>query len=230
MPDATDRLKHLLDLASRNTPQERARLVAELCELLLAWPEDYPLTMRSHFDRLLEKAAQDVDRATRAEIAQRFAALPDAPVGLLNELFFDAPEAVRPAILRRNALAHEAGAATAQVPPDGERALIAAARARAREDLATQFAHILGVENRLARRILHEPGGEPLAAACKGAHLKRTTFSTLAVLFAPESAEKERRLGAYDAVPQDGAESLVQFWRAHPHLGQGLEESDSEAA
>ena len=32
--------------------------------------------------------------------------------------------------------------------------------------------------------------------------------------------EKERRLAAYDAVPQDGAESLVRFWRAHPQTGE----------
>ena len=216
MSNAKDRLRHLVDLAGRNTPDDRQRLVRELSELLLEWPADYPLPMRAHFDRLLEKAAQDVDRQTRATLAERFAAQPDAPVGLLNELFFDAPEAVKGAILRRNALAID------DAPPDkaanrvDEGALIAAARKSCHEELAAQFARTLGVDGVLARRILHEPSGEALAAACKGVHLKRATFSTLALLFAPaDGRQNEERLGAYDGVPQQGAENLIRFWRAH---------------
>ena len=44
-------------------------------------------------------------------------ALPDAPVGLLNELFFDAPPEVKAQILRRNALALEALATDAPPQP-----------------------------------------------------------------------------------------------------------------
>ena len=114
-------------------------------------------------------------------------------------------------------------------PAADEGALIAAARARATSRSGRRNSRASSASRTgWRRRILREPSGEALAAACKGAHLKRATFSALAVLFAPESAEKERRLGAYDAVPQDGAESLVQFWRAHPHLGQ--DENGSEAA
>ena len=228
MSNAKDRLTHLLDLAGRNTPDDRLALVRELSELLLDWPEDYPLAMRVHFDRLLEKAAQDVDHETRATLAERFAAQPDAPVALLNQLFFDAPEAVKAAILRRNALAID------EAPPEETRnsvdegALIAAARKSCRDDLATQFAKTLGVDGALARRILHEPSGEALAAACKGVHLKRATYSTLALLFAPDAAGKEERLGAYDTVPQEGAENLIRFWRAH--AGETEHQTSTEAA
>ena len=87
---------------------------------------------------------------------------------------------------------------------------------------------LLGVDGALATRILAEPSGDALAAACKGAHLKRTTFSALALLFAPpDDAQKQRRLGAYDAVPQEGAESLVRFWRAHPHLAEDARETEA---
>ena len=226
MSDAKDRLTHLLDLAGRNTPDGRLALVRELSALLLDWPEDYPLAMRMHFDRLLEKAAQDVDHDTRAMLATRFAAQPDAPVALLNQLFFDAPDAVKTAILRRNALASD------DAPPQDigngvdEGALIAAARKSCRDDLAAQFAKALGVDGALAKRILHEPSGGALAAACKAVHLKRATYSTLALLFAPETAEKEQRLGAYDSVPQEGAENLIRFWRTHAPRGQ----DETEAA
>ena len=216
MSDAKDRLTHLVDLAGRNTPDDRQKLVRELSELLLDWPADYPLPMRVHFDRLLEKAVRDVDRETRALLAERFAAQPDAPVGLLNELFFDAPEAVKGAILRRNALAIDDAPREKAANGVDEGALIAVARKCGREDLAAQFAKTLGVDGVLARRILHEPSGEALAAACKAVHLKRATFSTLALLFAPaDGRQNEERLGAYDGVPQEGAENLIRFWRAH---------------
>lgn len=220
MPSARERLIHLVDLASREAPEERRRLVSELCELLLDWPAEYPLSMRTHFDKLLERAARDVDREMRAALAERFVALPDAPVSLLNELFFDASGGVKDAILRRNALAND----DAPLPVDGhgvpEAALISTARTSDSEDLAAQFAKLLKIDRGTAHRILSEPTGDALAAACKGAHLKRATFSTLALLFAPERMEKEARLSAYDAVPQEGAENLIRFWRAHPHGGE----------
>lgn len=215
MSDAKQRLSHLLDLAASETAEDRRTLVAELCALLLDWPEDYPLSMRAPFDQLLERIAEDADAPTRAMLATRFAAQPDAPIGLLNRLFFDAPDDVKPAILRRNALAHEDGHDAGPQPNGAESALIDATRGHG-ADPAEAFAQTLGVDAGLAARILAERSGEALAAACKGVHLKRTTFSTLALLFAPNITEKERRLAAYDAVPQDGAESLVQFWRSHP--------------
>lgn len=218
MPDARTRLKELLDLAAEATAAARAKLVEELADLLLDWPEEYAFSMRAHFDLLLEKAAEDVEPEMRAMLARRFAAQPDAPIGLLNRLFFDAPDDVKPAILRRNALAHDGAGHDMRAPNGEETDLVAAARGDG--DPAAAFAHALGIDDVLATRILAEPSGEALAAACKGAHLKRTTFSALALLFAPNADEREQRLTAYDAVPQDGAESLVRFWRAHPHRAE----------
>lgn len=213
MSDAKHRLRYLLELAERRTPEARSRLVDELCALLLDWPEDYPLSMRAHFDQLLEKAARGVDAQTRAALATRFAALPDAPVGLLNELFFDAPDSVKAAILRRNALANDGARDEKSQNGTDEGTLVETARARGRDALADEFARALGLDCALAARILEEPTGDALAAACKGAHLKRATYSTLALLMAPDAAAKEARLGAYDSVPQEGAESLMRFWR-----------------
>lgn len=222
MSDAKQRLTSLLDLAGSRAPEDRRALVSELCALLLDWPEAYPLSMRAPFDQLLERVAEAEDAETRATLATRFATQPDAPIGLLNRLFFDAPDDVKFAILRRNALAHDSGGRQNQTAPADaearEGALIEAARGYG-EDPAEAFAHALGIDASLAAHILCERSGEALAAACKGAHLKRTTFSALALLFAPDMAEKERRLAAYDGVPQDGAESLVEYWRTHPQTG-----------
>lgn len=102
MPAAREHLTHLVDLAGRNTPDDRRRLAAELAELLLGWPDDYPLAMCALFEQLLEKAVRDAD------------------------------------------------------------------------------------------------------------------------------GERERRLGAYDSVPQEGGENLVRRWRAHSHAGGG--EAEIEAA
>lgn len=213
MSAAKHRLNYLIDLAERDSAEDRHLLVDELCALLLDWPEDYPLSMRVHFDRLLEKAAREVGRDLRASLATRFAVVPGAPVDLLNELFFDAPDQVKPAILRRNALANDGALSAPATTGADETALIDAARARGAGDVTGAFAHALGLDHDLATRILSETSGEALAAACKAAHLKRTTFSTLAFLFAPRIVEKEARLAAYDAVPQEGAESLMRFWR-----------------
>lgn len=226
MSNAKERLTHLVDLAGRNTPEDRRTLVRELSDLLLDWPEDYPLSTRAPFDLLLEKAVADVDAVTRAALAERFAALPDAPVGLLNALFFDASDAVKAAILRRNALANDANDAGEPSAEIDEAALIAAARKRCSETLAGEFARVLGVDGALARRILDETSGEALAAACKGMRLNRATYSTLALLFAPHGEDStEQRLGVYDAVPQEGAENLIRFWRAHSHA-----DAETEAA
>lgn len=221
MSAVRERLTHLVDLAGRDTAEDRRLLVNELCRLLLDWPEDYPLAMRVPFEQLLEKTVQDVDAATRATLAARFAALPDAPVALLNELFFDAPEAVKNAILRRNALANDDAPLSDCDRGECEATLIATARGNSNGAFATEFAKFLHIECTIARRILSEPSGEALAAACKGVHLNRATFSALALIFAPaEEREKERRLDAYDSVPQEGAENLVRFWRSHVHAAE----------
>lgn len=228
MSNAKERLTHLVDLAGRDTPEDRRTLVHELSELLLDWPDDYPLSMRAPFDLLLEKAVAEVNAATRTSLAERFAALPDAPVGLLNALFFDASDAVKAAILRRNALASEARETDQPSAEIDEAGLIAAAREQGSDTLATRFARALGVDGALAKRILGETSGGALAAACKGVHLNRATYSTLALLFAPQDeTSKELRLGLYDAVPQEGAENLIRFWRAHPHAGASQDKTEA---
>ncbi|HUJ03568.1 MAG TPA: DUF2336 domain-containing protein [Rhizomicrobium sp.] len=203
------RLKRLIDLAENPAPPERAALALELCDLLAKWPAQYPAAMREPFETLLEKCLREVDGPTRAHVAARITARAETPVPLLNALFFDAPAEARPAILRRNAETngHRMGHAA------DEARVIAAARRAGGEAFAAEFARLLGIAPLTARRILAEPSGNALAIACKGAHLTRAAFSALAVLFAPDARACEKRLEAFDNVPQDGADNMVRYWQ-----------------
>jgi len=203
------RLQRLIELAGKPAPEDRAALALELAELLSDWPMKYPHEMREPFETLLEKCVRGVDNQTRARVAARVAGRAEAPVHLLNALFFDAPAEAKLGIVARNAgaSAHEAGAAA------DEARLIEAARHGTGEDFAADFARLLGIEPVTARRILSEPSGNALAAACKGARLTRAAFSTLAVLFAPDAKPDDTRLSAYENVPQDGADNMLRYWR-----------------
>lgn len=64
---ASQKLSHLLQLADQG-PALRAALAEEVAELLIAWPSDYPDSMRAICETLLAKAARDVDPATRTRL------------------------------------------------------------------------------------------------------------------------------------------------------------------
>src|SRR6476620_265245 len=121
---ARERLARLVDLANQNQVPAR-ELTDELADLLLDWPDNYPLAMREPFEALLEKSLHDIAPAARALLAQRFAD-GTMPLSVLNTLIFDADLQARQAILARNAT--EASDATAARMVD-ERDLLAAARA-----------------------------------------------------------------------------------------------------
>lgn len=85
------------------------------------------------------------------------------------------------------------------------------------EELACGFAHLVKIDAATARRILHDPGGEALAIACKATRFDKSTFSTLALLAQPD---KKRGLNAtrelldlYEQIPQDVALRTMRFWR-----------------
>lgn len=73
---ASQRLSHLLQLADQG-PALRAALAEEVAELLVAWPSDYPESMRAICEALLAKAARDVDAATRARLRVQLCSDPE---------------------------------------------------------------------------------------------------------------------------------------------------------
>ena len=64
---ASQKLSHLLQLADQG-PVMRAALAEEVAELLTAWPDDYPDSMKGVCEALLAKAVREVDAATRARL------------------------------------------------------------------------------------------------------------------------------------------------------------------
>src|SRR5215469_16850911 len=108
-----ERLLHLLKLAAEGEGA-RAQLVHELCEVLVDWPREYPPAARLPFETLLEKTIRAADARTQASVADAVARRSDAPLSLLNQLFFAASAETRDQIVARN----DAGPKRAYGPAD----------------------------------------------------------------------------------------------------------------
>jgi hypothetical protein len=208
-----ERLCRLVELAADTDIAARHALVDGLADLLLDWPDSYPAEMRQPFEALLEKSLRDVAPASRAALAERFIERADTPVNLLNLLVFDAAPDAKSVILIRNALTHEVRSGVAQTTTDA--ALLAAVRASPAETMPGIVASQFEIPPEISAQNLADQSGWMLATLCKGAGLRRATFSALAVLARPNAAPDEsyRRLAVYDAVPPDGAAALLAFWR-----------------
>jgi len=202
MSGAKEQLGHLLVLVAERqwTPLARA-----LSELILSWPEDYPHSMRTPMEALLETALREADDATQADLAPRFAGRSDVPLKLLNLLYLAAPAAMRREILMRNEL--EGVPPVGLLSADGV-AILAAARHGAR-DFLSAFAIGAGVPRRIAQAVLSDASGEALAVLCRGAGLDRATFSAIALLKGP----RDLPLGVFDSVAPKAAAQMVQEWR-----------------
>jgi hypothetical protein len=72
----TLRLVELLQLADRG-PAIRAAVAEEVAELLIDWPGDCPINMRSACESLLAKAAREVDDTVLARLRARLRDFPD---------------------------------------------------------------------------------------------------------------------------------------------------------
>jgi Uncharacterised protein conserved in bacteria (DUF2336) len=213
MSDAKKKLTHLIDLAIQDAPECRRALAVELCDLLLDWPAHYPAQMREPFEALLEKTVRMVDADTRRALAAKVGAREGMPLPVLNEFYFDSAPKTRDAIVLRNALIEDAAAP--EIPELDEREIITAARAKTNGEFSKSFAQLLGIEPATARSILLDRSARALAIACKGAHLTRAAFSTIALLTESGrgAAETRDRLSTFDAVPEAGAERLLEYWR-----------------
>lgn len=215
MTDAKQRLTHLIELATRDVPENRRTLALELCDLLIDWPQHYPPAMREPFEALLEKTVRMIDVDTRRTLAEKLGARPETPLPMLNEFYFDAPAETRDAIVLRNALLEDG--TQPEIPDADEKLIVAAARNTTNGEFTAAFAKMLGVEPGTAERILHDHSGRALAIACKGAHLTRATFSALALITegGGGAVDTRERLSSFDSVPLTGAERLLDYWRNH---------------
>ena len=96
-----ERLMHLLNLAAEGE-SARPQLVQELSEILIEWPREYAPAARVPFEALLDKTIREADAHTRQAVADAVARRSDAPLGLLNQLFFAASEETKAHIIARN--------------------------------------------------------------------------------------------------------------------------------
>jgi hypothetical protein len=211
MPTAKERLCHLLELAEEG-PARRTVLVGELADLLLDWPPDCPGAMRPPVVALLEKTVRETDDGTRARLAARLGAHGELPLDLINEFYLCAPKSVRREILMRNELAGEADGVA---PAPDTAILVAAARDARVHDFTDRFGSAFGIAPSIAHAILSDASGEALAVLCKGAHLDRAAFSTLALLKGAIEGDATVQLSVFDTVPQHAAEKLTSYWLLH---------------
>ncbi|MGN6515042.1 MAG: DUF2336 domain-containing protein [Rhizomicrobium sp.] len=214
MTAAKERLTHLIELATKDAPENRRLLATELCDLLLDWPSHYPAQMREPFEALLEKTVRSIDADTRRALAERIGAREGVPLPVLNEFYFDAAPDTRDAIVLRNALLEDGK--SHEVAGADETQIVAAARKTANGKFSESFAQLLGIEPVVAQNILHDRSGRALAIACKGAHMTRAAFSALTLLTETNAApdETRERLSSFDSVPLTGAERLLDYWRS----------------
>ena len=204
-----EHLAYLVELAAEPGASERRELLRELGELLTTWPANYPIEARSSFAALLARVEHDVDPENRRALANKLARCPDAPLGLLNEFFFDVPADARVEILRRDS--------QISAPPDttgiDEETIIQAARTKRGAEFASALATAFGIDQVTASEILQDGSGLGLAIACHGAGFSRAAYSTLAILTTRDEAQIEQRLAAFDAVPDRGGIAMLSFWR-----------------
>lgn len=221
MTDARERLTRLIELAGESAPEKQRALAFELCELLTDWPQRYPLAMREPFEALLDKILRRLDGTTRRMIAERLARHPDTDPALLSAYYLDVPAPLRGPILARVATTGDAEIPRVELPDDSD--LIEAARRPFNGDLADAFARYLGVSDAIARCILDDETGDALAVACKGAGVRRATYSALALLCIPKGREnpelRQTRLALLDGVPPGAAAHLLAHWRGETEAG-----------
>jgi hypothetical protein len=211
---ARERLTRLVELAGQEGFEARRALAGELADLLLAWPSIYPRGMREPFEALLEKTMRDIGPAERAALADRFVADEDMPLSILNLLVFDAGPETRDAILLRNGSEREPSAMIVRIPVN-EAALLAAARGTASDGLPAVLAVRLGIPLEIAQAVLADSSATMLAVLCKGANLRRQTFSGLAVIAKSDASAETSygRLAAFDDISETGARALLAVWR-----------------
>lgn len=95
-------LAKLIELARETSSEKRRQLLRDVTDLFFETPADSrSRTEAEHFDIILSSVAEEMTLEVRAEMAARFAAIPDAPRRLMRQLAHD-DIGVAAQILRRS--------------------------------------------------------------------------------------------------------------------------------
>ena len=107
-----------------------------------------------------------------------------------------------------------------QVDELNERFLIQALRGGNVTAFTASFAKLCRLDLRMARRVIFETGGEPLAVAAKSIGIDRSNFATI-FLLTRKSQEKvmpgdklSSTLAFYDSLAREQAAGMLAYWRA----------------
>ena len=107
-----------------------------------------------------------------------------------------------------------------QVDELNERFLIQALRGGNVTAFTASFAKLCRLDLRMARRVIFEAGGEPLAVAAKSIGIDRSNFATI-FLLTRKSQEKvmpgdklSSTLAFYDLLAREQAAGMLEYWRA----------------
>jgi hypothetical protein len=234
------------ELALRAGADIRLPLLRTLVDLYLEKPA-HSDEEAQHFTELALRLLDQADAATRAAVARRLAAYPSAPAAImarlaeaeqpapaaaaaalpepvalteLAEIFFTANAAERALILVNLAYAPAATAA-AQTRSDGRdaaRQLEAAALAHNPDAFARVIERCLGLTPVLARRVVHDPLGEPIVVVAKVLGLAADALQRILLFINPAVGRSVSRVYElallFDTIEAGAAQALVAIWRA----------------
>jgi uncharacterized protein (DUF2336 family) len=101
-----------------------------------------------------------------------------------------------------------------------EQFLLQALRQKSISTFIVGFARMAGLNQRMARRIVFDPGGEALMATCKAIGMDRAIFASVNMLTrralenGPTAPSRiDRMLRVYDRLPQEKARHVLRFWQ-----------------
>jgi uncharacterized protein (DUF2336 family) len=191
---------------------------------------------RASFEEIVERARRS------AELRESLVARPDAPLAVLNEIFFLATPPLRRRILERNASEEASGEAlpaarrrrirtNADMSDEMRRAsiyvrlkraegtldaklLIALLRDGQRPRFLCGLAELTGVRIQTVARMLARKDVDALAAICRASEIDCATFAVLAGLISDaEEADCKAFIELYHDIPLESVRRVIRFHR-----------------
>lgn len=238
----------LIDVVNAKTPEhreaiaKRASIPAEVVSAIVALKEPRVIQTllanvgaaipRSIFHELVAMA--ETSEGVRKPLIERR----DIPKDIAHQMFWFVSAALRQSIVQRFTIdTKELDAIIAEVAaerqlkfaPQAQRAstwtagevqaLVAKAKAGDVAGFTRALEMVIGVDSKMAQKIVADMGGEPLAIACKAVGADKSQFTTIFMQLDYKRYGKARPMSflesvskIYDALPQAKAKALVRVW------------------
>lgn len=238
----------LIEIVNAKTPEhreaiaKRASIPAEVVSSIVALKEPRVIqTLLANVGAVIPRTvfhdlvamAQTVEGVRRPLIERR-----DVPKDIAHQMFWFVSAALRQSIVQRFSIdTKELDAILAEVAAErqmkfapqsqkastwaaGEvQALVAKAKAGDVAGFTRALEVVTGVDAKMAKRIVEDMGGEPLAIACKAVGADKSQFTTIFMQLDYKRYGKARPMSflegvskIYDALPQAKAKALMQVW------------------